>query len=96
MSKMIHSHVKVTEFNNFQVRRDEIPTKVRVLMLKGEKGDKGDKGDPGSGEYISNYDKLTNKPQINSVELIGNKSLDDLGVLALTNMEIQEIFSKNN
>lgn len=27
----------------------------------------------------SNYEKMTNKPQINGVELSGNKSLDDLG-----------------
>ena len=30
----------------------------------------------------SDYTDLTNKPQINSVELSGNKSLDDLGIQA--------------
>lgn len=35
----------------------------------------------GGGEGgTSNYLELTNKPQINSIELTGNKSLDDLGI----------------
>ena len=29
---------------------------------------------------VSNYEKLSKKPQINGVELIGNKSFDDLGL----------------
>lgn len=28
----------------------------------------------------SNYNQLTNKPQINDIELTGNKTLEDLGV----------------
>ena len=28
----------------------------------------------------SNYDELINKPQINDIELIGNKTLDELGI----------------
>jgi hypothetical protein len=34
---------------------------------------------------------LENKPQINNVTLQGNKSLDDIGVQTLTNVEIEEI-----
>lgn len=30
---------------------------------------------------IKDYEKLKNKPQINGVELIGNKSLEDLGIV---------------
>lgn len=45
------------------------------------------------------YNKLKNKPQINSIELIGNVSLDSLGIQeagqcpdeALTNAEIEEL-----
>lgn len=42
----------------------------------------------------SNYNDLTNKPQINSVELIGNKSFEDLGDHNLTNLEIKAIFDR--
>lgn len=34
----------------------------------------------GGGGGCCNYNELSNKPRINGVELIGNKSLDDLGV----------------
>lgn len=50
---------------------------------------------------VTDYDLLQNKPQINSVEVAGNKSLDDYGIQpkgnyvegdqALTNLEIQAI-----
>lgn len=45
---------------------------------KGDKGDKGEKGDTGEAG-TTNYTELTNKPQINSVTLSGNKSLSDIG-----------------
>lgn len=37
-------------------------------------------GGGGGGSGTSDYAALTNKPQINSVELSGNKSLDELGI----------------
>ena len=36
----------------------------------------------GGGSGTTNYNNLTNKPQINSVELLGNKSLSDIGIEA--------------
>ena len=36
----------------------------------------------GSGTGTTNYEDLTNKPQINSVELSGNKTIDELGLIA--------------
>lgn len=39
-----------------------------------------------------NYDDLINKPQINGVELVGDKSFEDLGDTPLTNLEIKAIF----
>lgn len=39
----------------------------------------------------SDYNVLDNKPQINTVELVGNKSLPDIGVDSMTNMEIEAI-----
>jgi hypothetical protein len=35
------------------------------------------------------YEILRNKPQISSVELIGNKSLSDLGIETISNMELE-------
>lgn len=45
------------------------------------------------GEYrgTANYNELTNKPQINDIELIGNKSFEDLDAWRMTNTDIQNI-----
>lgn len=39
----------------------------------------------------SDYRLLNNKPQIESVELLGNKTFNDLGLSNITNMRIEEI-----
>lgn len=49
----------------------------------------------------NDYNRLINKPQINSVELIGNKSLDELDIqvkgdypdMPLSNNEIEELLN---
>lgn len=41
----------------------------------------------------SDYEGLTNKPQINGETLIGNKSEAELGIERLTNSEIEEIIN---
>ena len=38
------------------------------------------------GSGVSDYSDLTNKPKINNVELSGNKSLSDLGIINLNNV----------
>lgn len=43
---------------------------------------KGADGADGSGGGTSDYTGLTNKPQINSIELTGDKTADDLGLVA--------------
>lgn len=40
------------------------------------------------------YGKLANKPKINGVTLIGDKSIEELGVDTLTNTEILEIYKR--
>ena len=55
---------------------------------KGEKGDTGEQGPPGT----TNYNDLTNKPRIESVELIGNKTLDEIGIRTMTENEIDLLF----
>lgn len=52
---------------------DKTGTTTTVVM-DGQKGEKGDKGDSGD------YNELANKPSINNVELVGNKSISDLGL----------------
>ena len=39
------------------------------------------------------YNRLVNKPQINGVELVGNKSFEDLGEQTITNVELQSIIN---
>ena len=46
---------------------------------------------PGSG--TNDYERLINKPSINEVELIRDKSFSDLGLNALTNMELEALFN---
>ena len=39
----------------------------------------------------NDYEKLKNKPAINGVELIKNKSFDDLGMSIITNQELEDM-----
>lgn len=49
----------------------------------------------------NNYNQLINKPSINDIELIGNKTLDNLGIqekgnyanTRVTNLEIDSLFN---
>lgn len=40
------------------------------------------------------YEKLSNKPSINDVILIGNKTFEELGDRNLSNLEIKAIFDR--
>lgn len=42
---------------------------------------------------VKNYNKLENKPKINNVELVGDKSLDELDIKALSNIDIEDIIN---
>lgn len=46
------------------------------------------------GAGTSDYNELSNKPQINGVTLEGNKSNEDLGIQSISNAEIDEILTK--
>lgn len=39
----------------------------------------------------NDYEKLKNKPLINGVELIKNKSFDDLGMSSITNQQLEDL-----
>ena len=44
--------------------------------------------------YENDYEKLHNKPKINGVELVQDKSFEELGDHVLTNFEILELMKK--
>lgn len=45
-----------------------------------------------SGTGTRDYELLNNKPKINGVELVKNKSLENLGINEITNTELNEMF----
>ena len=47
-----------------------------------------------SPDISRDYEKLINKPKINGVELIQDKSFEELGSHAMTNFEILELMKK--
>lgn len=42
---------------------------------------------------VKDYNDLSNKPRIESVELVGDKSFDDLNLNKIPNSEIEELLS---
>lgn len=43
----------------------------------------------------NNYENLVNKPSINDVVLIGNKTFEELGLIALSNLEIETLLKED-
>lgn len=43
--------------------------------------------------YFRDYNDLDNKPSINEVVLVSNKSFEDLGLVDMTNMEIENLLN---
>ena len=39
----------------------------------------------------SDYNNLVNQPKINEVKLIGNRSLEELGLNTISNIELEEL-----
>ena len=46
---------------------------------------------PGAGS--NDYNDLVNKPSINGIELVGDKTTEELDILPLTNAEIDEFMN---
>lgn len=51
----------------------------------------GDGGGAGPVEPARDYEKLAKKPSINGVTLIGDKTLEEIGIAEISNLEIEEI-----
>jgi hypothetical protein len=64
---------------------------LNVMVQITESGPRGLPGPPGL-PGTTNYNDLTNKPRIESVELIGNKTLDEIGIRTITETEIGLLF----
>ena len=67
---------------------------ISVATMSGSlNADTGMSGDLKMAErvYENDYEKLKNKPSINGVELVQDKSFEDLGDHVLTNFEILEL-----
>lgn len=71
---------------------------------KGEKGEKGDKGEQGNrgekGEQgiqglpgTTVYSELSDKPSINNVTLVGNKTLSELGIVNYDDSDIKRLLA---
>lgn len=61
-------------------------TPEQLASLKGDKGDKGDTG-------TTLYAELTDKPKVEGVTLVGDKSFEDLNLVSLTNQEIEDLIN---
>lgn len=46
------------------------------------------------GAVENDYEELINKPSIEHIELVGNKSFSDLGLETMSNMEILTMFNE--
>lgn len=44
-----------------------------------------------SDDGTRDYNHLMNQPKINEVRLIGNRSLEELGIRSITNIELEEL-----
>ena len=67
---------------------------ISVASMSGSlNADMGMSGDLKMAErvYENDYEKLKNKPSINGVELVQDKSFEELGDHVLTNFEILEL-----
>lgn len=58
----------------------------------GPRGPKGEKGDPGVNGVSGDYAGLINKPSINGVQISGSLSFANIGLNAITNQEINDLF----
>ena len=65
---------------------------ISVATMSGSlNADTGMSGSLNMAERVYDYEKLHNKPSINGVELVQDKSFEELGDHVLTNFEILEL-----
>lgn len=67
--------------------KKENETEYEYVNLQGEQGPRGERGLPGT----TDYNNLKDKPCIESIELVGNKSFEELGITSINNDEISNL-----
>lgn len=75
-------------------REKFLSAEISAAAISGQlNGSQGMSGDLKMAErvYENDYEKLHNKPKINGVELVQDKSFEELGDHVLTNFEILEL-----
>ena len=71
-----------------------IDTNIKAQGIQGEKGEKGEQGEKGE-KGTTNYIELENKPSINGVELIGNKTAEELQINQMNEFDGSKTSSSN-
>ena len=71
----------------------EIGSKPKVNLTMNQKSQINIDIDKTKG-VVPPYDVLPNKPQINDVTVVGNKTFEEYGLFSLSNQEILETFNK--
>lgn len=83
--------------NNTSIESDDV--QVQLMSMSGDEVHTLTSiGNGGGGGCCGTYDynELYNKPQIESVELIGNKTFEDLGLDDMSNIEIYNIVNSTD
>lgn len=84
----------VSTYDNAEVSLDK-DGNAYTINMKIPRGRPGKDGVDGYSESrgggVSNYDNLTNKPKINDVELVGNKTSEELGLAS--KKDVQELLN---
>lgn len=89
---------------NVVIHATDIPTEPQITdaqynelleVIRENYIDLNDKIESGGGGGVvggtTNYNKLYNKPQINGVELTGNKTNEEIGIGTITNTELNDL-----
>ena len=73
---------------------DDAALQIKVQLTEtGPKGDDGERGPEGPVGPMgtTNYNLLENRPSIQSIELIGNRTFEELGIIPISQEEIVNI-----
>ena len=65
-----------------------------AICLRNEYATQSGGGGGSGGGGTSDYTELSNKPQIEGITLEGNNTFEDLGLEALTNLQIEALLAE--